>query len=355
MFLMAILFSVSLLLTSAIVSPPVSLAGSAAIAYDFLANAPHAEWNGWKAGSAYPLSFNKSTWSTWAAWVCLYGQAPYTNPIAMEDGLSYPTALLMYAEMVGGAGTSENGVTGDYRHVYIPAQASLHVVFGIAKVENSENGMIVGVAFAEDDPAKPVIILVEETKDYDGSLREVTVDLSAYGGKTGGFQLFFRTPHPDDSDGIVWVQAAIEVPPATTAPPPSIVPLVLKFFIGNTTYFVDTNPKTMDTAPVIVESRTFLPIRYVAQELGATVDWFPPDKVEINHMGNKIELWIGQNSASVNGSFVLIDPGNPNVAPFIQPPGRTMMPLRFISENLGCKVDWLPPQEARITYPDPGP
>jgi len=104
---------------------------------------------------------------------------------------------------------------------------------------------------------------------------------------------------------------------------------------------------------VIVESRTFLPVRYVAEELGATVDWFPPDKVVIKHLGKTIELWIGQNSAAANGTSVMIDPGNPNVAPFIQPPGRTMMPLRFISENLGCKVDWLPPGEVQVTYPAP--
>lgn len=51
------------------------------------------------------------------------------------------------------------------------------------------------------------------------------------------------------------------------------------------------------------------------------MDWYPPDKVEIKHSGNTIELWIGQNSASVNGSYVLIDPGNPNVVPFIQARG----------------------------------
>jgi len=272
----------------------------------------------------------------------------------MEDSLSYPIALWMYAaETAAGTG---NGVTGDYRHVYIPAQASLHVVFGFQKGDTSEKGVVAGVAFAENDPTQPVIELIKETKDYDGSLREVSVDLSSYSGKTGGFQLFVRTSHPDDNDGIVWVQAAIEVPVATTAPPPSIVPLVLHFFAGNTTYFVDTTPKTMDTAPVIVESRTFLPIRFVAQELGATVDWLPTDqKVTLTAGGKKIELWIGKNSASVNGSFILIDLSNPNVAPFIQPPGRTMMPLCFISENLGCKVEWFPPQEARITYPDLGP
>jgi len=31
--------------------------------------------------------------------------------------------------------------------------------------------------------------------------------------------------------------------------------------------------KTMDVAPIILEGRTLLPIRYVAEALGATVEW----------------------------------------------------------------------------------
>ena len=331
------------------------------VTYDFLANASSATWNGWTAGTAKPITFNLTAWTMSDGMAALYGQAPNPVGISMEDGKKYSPALWMVAP--GGTGAGENGVTGDFYHIYIPANASLHVMFGLTQGDTAEKGIVAGVAFAEDDPTTPVHTLVEETKDFDGNLREATVDLSSFGGKTGGFSLFVRTTHPDDADGAVWVKAALEVtppaptltviPPGPTIFPTSPMPLVLHFFVGNTTYFADTTPKTMDTAPVIVESRTFLPIRYVAEELGATVDWYPPDKVEIKHLGNTIELWIGQNSASVNGSYLLIDPGNPNVVPFIQSPGRTMMPLRFISENLGAKVEWFPPQEARITYPAP--
>jgi hypothetical protein len=246
-------------------------------------------------------------------------------------------------------------ITGDYYNLYIPANASLHITFGLSYGDTGKTGMIVGVAFAETDPTKPVMELISETKDFDGSLRDVTFDLSPWGGKTGGFQLFVRSPHPQDVDGAVFSYAAIEVTPPPTTPPITILSLVLHFFIGNSTYFVDSNPKVMDTQPVIVESRTFLPIRYVAEELGAKVDWSQAEKKVTITMGSKkIELWIGQNSASVNGSYFLIDPSNPNVIPFILPPGRTMMPLRFISENLGCAVDWFPDtQEARVTYPAP--
>lgn len=52
-----------------------------------------------------------------------------------------------------------------------------------------------------------------------------------------------------------------------------------------------------------------------------------------------IELWIGKNVARVNGVYTLIDKDNPNVVSEIIN-GRTMVPLRFVAENLGCDVGW---------------
>ncbi len=320
------------------------------VTYDFLANAGSASWNKWTSAGASSITFKVDDTSFTAA----DGMAALvTAGVTMEDGAKYLPSLWIATPMEPGA--SGTAITGDYYNIYIPYNASLHITFGLSIGNTGETGIVSGVAFAETDPTKPVMELITETKDYDGSLRDVTVDLSSWGGKTGGFQLFVRTPHPDDVDGAIFTYAAIEVTPPPTTPPITIVPTVLHFFIGNTTYFVGTTPKVMDTAPVIVESRTFLPIRYVAEELGALVTWYDSErKVQIDFAGKKIELWIGKNSAAVDGVFVLIDPSNPNVIPFIQPPGRTMMPLRFISENLGSLVEWFNPiQEARVTYPHP--
>jgi len=130
---------------------------------------------------------------------------------------------------------------------------------------------------------------------------------------------------------------------------------IIKFYIDSTTYYVNNAAKTMDAAPIILESRTVLPIRYVAETLGASVDWQPDEqKVTTIFNGKTVELWIGQNSARVDGNYKLIDPDNPNVVPVIIPPGRTMLPLRFIAENLGCRVDWNDTlKEVTVTYPAP--
>uniref|UniRef100_A0A7C4Y3W3 Copper amine oxidase N-terminal domain-containing protein n=1 Tax=Caldisericum exile TaxID=693075 RepID=A0A7C4Y3W3_9BACT len=106
---------------------------------------------------------------------------------------------------------------------------------------------------------------------------------------------------------------------------------------------------------MIRENRTLLPIRAIIEALGGTIDWDAKEqKVTINFKGTNIQLWIGKNTALVNGEYKLIDPKNPEVKPIIIPPGRTMLPIRFIAENLGCLVEWNETlKEVKITYPKP--
>lgn len=129
----------------------------------------------------------------------------------------------------------------------------------------------------------------------------------------------------------------------------------MRFYIGSSDYYIGDDIRSMDTVPQILENRTVLPIRYVVEPLGAAVDWNASDQKVTITMGSKtIILYINNNIASVNGAAKAIDPDNANVKPVILPPGRTMLPLRFIAEELGCKVDWNPnDQEIKITYPKP--
>ena len=139
----------------------------------------------------------------------------------------------------------------------------------------------------------------------------------------------------------------------TIKTPKDIEQIIIRLYIGKTYYYVNDELLEMDVAPIIREGRTLLPIRYVAEALGAEVGWNGKEqKVTITFKGTTIELWIGKNTARVNGEYKLIDPTNPNVKPIIIPPGRTMLPIRFIAENLGCRVDWDPKlREVKITYP----
>lgn len=116
--------------------------------------------------------------------------------------------------------------------------------------------------------------------------------------------------------------------------------IVLILQINNKVMMARGEEVVMDVAPIIIEGRTLLPIRWVMEPLGAVVSWNNNErKVTVNFKDKVIELWIENPKAKVNGNEVWIDSSNHKVAPLIIK-GRTMLPVRFVAENLGCTVDW---------------
>ena len=96
------------------------------------------------------------------------------------------------------------------------------------------------------------------------------------------------------------------------------------------------------TVPVIIPewNRTVLPIRALVEALGGGVYWNGKEKSVTLILNNRqIVLWIGKSEAYVNSRIVWIDANNHNVKPIIIN-GRTMIPVRFVAESLGCKVLW---------------
>ncbi|MCW1309794.1 MAG: PQQ-binding-like beta-propeller repeat protein, partial [Candidatus Nanoarchaeia archaeon] len=110
--------------------------------------------------------------------------------------------------------------------------------------------------------------------------------------------------------------------------------------IGSPTFTVNGSLRALDSPPIIKNNRTLLPIRAVVEALNGTVSWDGTQKkVTVSLGSNTIELWIGKSSALVNGIDTPIDSSNPKVVPEIIN-GRTMLPLRFVAESLGCDVQW---------------
>ncbi|BAL80262.1 stalk domain-containing protein [Caldisericum exile] len=130
--------------------------------------------------------------------------------------------------------------------------------------------------------------------------------------------------------------------------------IVMILQIGNARFTVNGVAKTLDSPPIIKNSRTLLPIRAVVESLGGTIDWNGTErKVTISFKGKNIELWIGKAIAMVDGVSTQIDPDNKNVVPEIIN-SRTMLPLRFVAESLGCVVQWDGTTKTiTITYPKP--
>ena len=90
-----------------------------------------------------------------------------------------------------------------------------------------------------------------------------------------------------------------------------------------------------DAAPYIEDGRVFVPLRLIAELSGMDVNYYPDEKrITITGRNKNIELRICSNIISVNGIEKYID-----AQPVINN-GRTMIPLRAVSENLGIDILW---------------
>lgn len=87
--------------------------------------------------------------------------------------------------------------------------------------------------------------------------------------------------------------------------------------------------------PVIREERTLIPVRFLFELMGAEVEWNAEEQsAVISYNGTTVKVTIGSSAAIVNGEEKTLD------SPAQLIGGKTMIPLRFISEELGFKVDW---------------
>jgi uncharacterized repeat protein (TIGR02543 family) len=114
---------------------------------------------------------------------------------------------------------------------------------------------------------------------------------------------------------------------------------LMKLTIGSKMILVDGKQVPIDAAPDIFSSRTFIPIRIITEVFGGSIAWDAAEqKVTIVRNGTTLNLWIGKNAAEIDGKSVSIDT-NPAVVPVISY-GRTLLPLRFVSESLGLDIQW---------------
>lgn len=105
--------------------------------------------------------------------------------------------------------------------------------------------------------------------------------------------------------------------------------------VGKAVAEVDGVETALDVPANIVGGRTLVPLRFVSESLGATVGWDGAErKVSIGLGSRSVEIWIDKVEARVNGQNRTLD-----VPPIIQN-DRTMVPIRFVTENLGLAVGW---------------
>ncbi|MCM1566081.1 MAG: stalk domain-containing protein [Dehalobacter sp.] len=118
-----------------------------------------------------------------------------------------------------------------------------------------------------------------------------------------------------------------------------ILSLLLIFTVTTVAYaapqvILDGQNLSFDVPPTIENGSTLLPLRVIFEALGADVQWDGATQtVTANKSGTEIRLIIG-GVAYKNGQEVQLS------VPAKIIDGRTMVPLRFVSEAFGCQVSW---------------
>ena len=122
---------------------------------------------------------------------------------------------------------------------------------------------------------------------------------------------------------------------------PHTIERKVSVFIGKTYALVNGVETTLDAPPEIVvpPGRTYVPVRFIAENLGYKVKWDAKErKVTLSTADKLIELWIGKKYAVVDGVKIGLDS-----APFIDPKyNRAYLPFRWLAEQLGATVSWDP-------------
>lgn len=98
---------------------------------------------------------------------------------------------------------------------------------------------------------------------------------------------------------------------------------------------INGSPLASDVTPYISNDCTLVPIRAISERFGADVSWNEAAETAVIKTADvQLELVKNSDIAKVNGKEIKLE------QPAVITQGRVMVPLRFVAEGLGCKVDW---------------
>ena len=127
-----------------------------------------------------------------------------------------------------------------------------------------------------------------------------------------------------------------------------VPPIIIILKIGNNKAKVTKDEiereVILDTKPILYKNRTMVPLRFISESFDAEVNWIPhpTNEVQIRYKDKFIRLWINSKKAKIEYPPELEK--SPEIVTLDTEPiiinGRTLVPLRFIGEEFGAKVDW---------------
>lgn len=113
------------------------------------------------------------------------------------------------------------------------------------------------------------------------------------------------------------------------------IPILSYAETSNISVYIDNKRVSFQTNPYMENDRVMVPMRKIFEELGAAVTW-DDDAQSVSAVKGQTTaiLAIGLNIMYINGEPTTLD--NPPVLIY----DTTYVPLRAVSESLGCIVEW---------------
>lgn len=106
-------------------------------------------------------------------------------------------------------------------------------------------------------------------------------------------------------------------------------------FASGISVYINNDKVSFSQSPIVENGVTLVPFRGLLEKLGAKVEWDAEEKAVTASLGaSTVKMVVGSKTAYADETIVPLA-----VAPKIIN-GSTMIPLRFVSENMGLKVDW---------------
>ncbi len=124
-------------------------------------------------------------------------------------------------------------------------------------------------------------------------------------------------------------------PAGPSQPVPSDVSNTITMQIGSSTAFVRGKETAMSVPPFTINGRAMIPLRFIGEALQADVTWSEAEqKVTLELQGKKAQLWVNRTEAILDGKTTALD------FPPMVLNGATLVPLRFVGEFFGYRVEY---------------
>ncbi|HHY05370.1 MAG TPA: copper amine oxidase N-terminal domain-containing protein, partial [Clostridia bacterium] len=106
--------------------------------------------------------------------------------------------------------------------------------------------------------------------------------------------------------------------------------LKIVLVINEPEVLINNTKKKVDVPACLIENRTMVPLRFVAEGMGAEVQWKEDIRtVEMHFQDKLLKLVVGKTGPGLE-------------VPAMIEEGRTLVPLRYVVNNLGATVTWFP-------------